>query len=123
MNELTENQRKVLIENDNISYMVDGSTANISLAKRRKYFNWLSSCPFVVDNGEIVKISLDEDTETKNVYFEGYVAWYDKYGGFFIKGSIDLIMNTIVADVYWDNTDKYETFRIGVDSFERKKMK
>ena len=79
MNELTENQIKVLIENGNIDYKVDGSTDGIDLGKRRKYFSWLNSCSFVSDNGKIVKLVLKENTESQKVFFEAYVAWYDKY--------------------------------------------
>ena len=123
MNELTENQIKVLIENGNIDYKVDGSTDGIDLGKRRKYFNWLNSCSFVSDNGQIVKLILKENAESQKVFFEAYVAWYDKYGGFFMNGYIDLVLNAIKADVYWDNKDKCETFRVSIDNLERKKMK
>lgn len=120
---MTENMLKALVENGNIDYKVDGSTGNIDLSKRRKYYDWLSGCSFIKDNGQIVKLILKENTESKNVFFEAYVAWYDKYGGFFVKGHIDLILKSIKADVYWDNKDNFETYRVSVDGLKRKKMK
>ena len=121
--ELTENQVKVLIENGDIDYKVNGSTDGIDLGKRRKYFSWLNSCSFVSDNGKIVKLVLKENTESQKVFFEAYVAWYDKYGGFFMNGNIDLVLNSISADVYWENKDIFENFIVNINELERKKMK
>ena len=120
---LTPNQEKALLEHGRVVYKVNNSTENTDYVKGLKYVDWLNKCSFISDNGEIVKIDLNEDTECEIVYFEGYVGWYKEFGGFTMKGKIDLIMRAIVVDIYWKNTNEYETKRISIDSLEKGRVR
>ena len=46
-----------------------------------------------------------------------------KLGGFSFNGKIDLILNVITVNIYWNNKDNFETKRISINNLERKKMK
>lgn len=126
MRELTDHEKSILDEHGVVVGRIikkDESTVKMSIEEKTKYYNWLNACDFVSDNGFFVKLLLNRLEDTEIVNFHGLIAWNDKKGGFSVNGKIDLILNAITVDIYWDNKDVFETKRISINNLERKKMK
>ena len=95
----------------------------MSIEEKTKYYNWLNACDFISNNGFFVKLLLTKIPEDEIVKIDGLVAWNDGLGIFSFNGKIDLILNAITVNIYWDNKDNFETKRISINNLERKKMK
>lgn len=127
MRELTDYEKSILDEHDVVVgdiFKKDGSKIKMSNDEKIKYYNWINACDFVSDNGFFVKLLLTRMDDEEIVNFDGLIAWNgNRKGGFSINGKIDLILNAITVNIYWDNKDSFETKRISVKDLERKKMK
>ena len=126
MRELTDREKNILDEHDVVVGNIlnkDGSKKKMPNEEKIKYYNWLNACDFISDNGFFVKLLFTKISEEEIVKIDGLVAWNDRLGGFSINGKIDLILNAITVNIYWDNKDNFETKRISINNLERKKMK
>ena len=126
MRELTDREKNILDEHDVVVGNIlnkDGSKKKMPIEEKIKYYNWLNACDFVSDNGFFVKLLLTKIPEDEIVKIDGLVAWNDGLGIFSFNGKIDLILNAITVNIYWDNKDNFETKRISINNLERKKMK
>lgn len=126
MRELTDREKNILDEHDVVVGNIlnkDGSKKKMSIEEKTKYYNWLNACDFISNNGFFVKLLLTKIPEDEIVKIDGLVAWNDGLGIFSFNGKIDLILNAITVNIYWDNKDNFETKRISINNLERKKMK
>ena len=126
MRELTNDEKNIIEEHCVVVGNIlnkDGSKKKMPIEEKIKYYNWLNACDFISNNGFFVKLLLTKIPEDEIVKIDGLVAWNDGLGIFSFNGKIDLILNAITVNIYWDNKDNFETKRISINNLERKKMK
>ena len=97
----------------------DNTNAPMNYQERDKYLEILNNCLFIKENdGKIVKMKLTKKADI--LIFNGFVGYNNKFGGFSIEGIFDLIKQVITVNIYWTNTDEYETKIISINELNNK---
>lgn len=93
---------------------------NMDPQERDKYLDIISDCSIIKGNGVLVTMKLTKDDHDNIVIFNGSVAYNNQYGGFSIKGFIDLNRNYLGLSYDLKNDNNYQYIGYKLDNLEIK---